>query len=459
VALSSCAATLSLVALLAAGHPALAAVTITEYPVPTGNSPGLIAPGPDGNLWFTENAANNVAKVTTSGSFTEYAVPTGASKPIGIVAGPDHNLWFTENNAHKVGTVTTSGAFTEYATTGFTSFITAGPDGNLWFTEGSSNLVAKVTTSGAVTEYTVPTPNGYPGWIAKGPDGNLWFTESGPSPNTSVWKVAKVTTSGAFTEYTVPTASSSPFGITAGPDGNLWFTEYNAGKLAKVSTSGAFTEYPIPTAGSHPFVIAAGSDGNLWFTENSANNVASATTSGVVTEYPVPTAASGPVGITTGPDGNIWFTEVSANKVAKITPPAVSCSAGQTRAESPCESLLADPHPAAHASVEAGQTMTIVYTDDVRIGTGSQAPSAVLSNGKTLPITVTPTSGKPQHYVDDNGGSKKTTYQDTLAFSLPRTLAGGSWFITVTAHDSDGETDQWNWPVVVGDPDIPTRLS
>jgi hypothetical protein len=37
-----------------------------------------------------------VARVTTSGVFTEYAIPTASSSPNGIAAGPDGNLWFTE---------------------------------------------------------------------------------------------------------------------------------------------------------------------------------------------------------------------------------------------------------------------------------------------------------------------------------------------------------------------------
>src|SRR5260370_26145315 len=73
-------ATLALVAMGAVVNPALASVTITEYAVPTTDSfPALIAAGPDGNLWFPEHDGNNVAKVTTSGGFTEYPIPTPAA--------------------------------------------------------------------------------------------------------------------------------------------------------------------------------------------------------------------------------------------------------------------------------------------------------------------------------------------------------------------------------------------
>src|SRR5216683_2733732 len=89
-----------------AGDAADPAGVIAEYPLPTaGSSPWGIAAGPDGNLWFTERAANGVdkvVKVTTSGVFTEYPIPTAYSSPFRIAAGPDDNLWFTEQNAGNV---------------------------------------------------------------------------------------------------------------------------------------------------------------------------------------------------------------------------------------------------------------------------------------------------------------------------------------------------------------------
>ena len=64
-----------------------------------------ITAGPDGRLWFTEQDANNVAKVTTTGAFTEYPVPTANSGPWRITAGPDDNLWFTEFDGNKVAKI------------------------------------------------------------------------------------------------------------------------------------------------------------------------------------------------------------------------------------------------------------------------------------------------------------------------------------------------------------------
>ncbi len=57
-------------------------------------------------------AADAPARAATR--ITEYWVPTPSSWPSGITAGPDGNLWFTENSAHTIGKITTHGAVTEY---------------------------------------------------------------------------------------------------------------------------------------------------------------------------------------------------------------------------------------------------------------------------------------------------------------------------------------------------------
>jgi len=93
----------------------VAAQAITEYPIPTANSyPFSITAGPDGALWFTENAANKIGRITTGGVVTEYPIPTANASPTDIAAGSDGALWFTESGAYKIGRISTSGVITEY---------------------------------------------------------------------------------------------------------------------------------------------------------------------------------------------------------------------------------------------------------------------------------------------------------------------------------------------------------
>jgi streptogramin lyase len=261
-----------------------------------------IVVGSDGNLWFTEGNWSSIARITPSGSVTQFPVPFGAgqSDPNGITAGPGGNLWFTDFSG-QVGMITTAGAVSTFSAPLESDAIALGSDGNLWATVDDAATIARVSTNGVVSDFSFVGSNAY--GIAPGPDGNLWF--SSPSNN----EIGQMTTGGVVTEFPIPTASSEPMRITPGPDGNMWFTEFSANNIGRITMAGVVTEFPVPTAASQPYQITAGLDGNLWFTEFAGNKIARITTAGVITEFEIPIAAGQPMGITWGPDGNVWFTE------------------------------------------------------------------------------------------------------------------------------------------------------
>jgi virginiamycin B lyase len=115
--------------------------------------------GPDGNLWFTEIAAQKVGRLTPAGDMTEYTLPV-AGEPFGITDGPDHYIWVTVPAAHVLCRIRTDGHATAFylPITVTPSFITAGPDGNLWFTEPSGKI-GRFTPSGFLAEFSsTPQP-------------------------------------------------------------------------------------------------------------------------------------------------------------------------------------------------------------------------------------------------------------------------------------------------------------
>jgi streptogramin lyase len=269
-------------------------------------------------LWFTEFLGNKIGRITTSGAFTEFAIPTAGGTPVGIAAGSDGALWFTELSGNKVGQIAVNGIVAEFPVPtpgGAPVAIAAGPDGALWFTEDAGKI-GRLTTAGGITEF--PINSGTHDGIAAGADGALWFTEG------SANKIGRITTSGTITEFAIPSAASFPAGIAAGPDGALWFTEAGANKIGRITTSGAITEFPLSSfpvsTASSPSGIAAGPNGSLWFTNPGANNIEQITTSGTITlgNFTSITPASLPNGITPGPDGAMWFTEGAGNKIGRI---------------------------------------------------------------------------------------------------------------------------------------------
>jgi virginiamycin B lyase len=70
---------------------------ISQFGIPSAEGQAyVIAPGPDGDMWFTEIRASKIGRVTPGGEVSELATPTPESKPTGIAAGADGNVWFVE---------------------------------------------------------------------------------------------------------------------------------------------------------------------------------------------------------------------------------------------------------------------------------------------------------------------------------------------------------------------------
>ena len=293
-------------------------VTVTGYPFSGFYFTGITAGPTDGAVWFSGYDSNQrkIGRITADGVITEYV---SFNAPSAITAGPDGALWFTEDAAHQIGRIDAGGVITEYGIPccGEPSRIAAGPDGALWFTEG--NKIERITTGGVVTEYLLPDPNAAAIGITAGSDGALWFTEPSSvidyidlicSGND---KVGRITTSGMITEYALSrsVACRGLKSIAAGPDGALWFNESYLNAVGRITTAGVVTEYPLPSALEVSSDIAAGPDGALWFPafnlENGGGILERITTDGVITEYSVAANTADSV-IVTGPDGALWLT-------------------------------------------------------------------------------------------------------------------------------------------------------
>jgi hypothetical protein len=192
---------------------------ITEFLLPANNglAPTELTVGPDGNLWFAENAGpygtpGVIGRITPSGALTAFPLPAnnGVVVPTGgLTVGPDANLWFLANASGAsgetgvIGRITPSGALTEFplsANTGFPSggLLTVGPDGNLWFPEqfpyagpgAVTGAVGRITPSGALTEIPI---NDVPGDLTVGPDGNLWFPATSEGPGSAISEIGRIT--------------------------------------------------------------------------------------------------------------------------------------------------------------------------------------------------------------------------------------------------------------------------
>jgi streptogramin lyase len=119
----------------------------TETPVPGGDAALLsqIAIAPDGSVWFTERLGHAVGRlVPATNQVTEFPTLTPDAGPEGIAAAPNGDLWFTQVNADNIARITLSGTITEgKAVKNSEPFgITVGPGGNPWYTMPPANKIA-----------------------------------------------------------------------------------------------------------------------------------------------------------------------------------------------------------------------------------------------------------------------------------------------------------------------------
>jgi virginiamycin B lyase len=287
-----------------------------------------IANGPDGALWFTEGGGNAIGRITTSGTTTQFPLPSPSSNPAFITAGSDGALWFTEYSANRIGRITTAGTITEYPLAGYVTGepggIVGGPDGALWYTEEGTTTdgpayIGRITTQGAITTYKVPDLYANLTNIVVGSDGAMWFGEvvfGGPGyPQ----RIGRITTQGVFSSFATSDTGGSDQ-VAAGTDGAIWFGEQTT--LGRITVNGSYSSTQIQHSPGQPIVF--GSNQTIWIP--SYYEMVGWTFAGTAKYYNADgwvEAGDGGAGIqmVVGPDGAFWYCDGSGY-VVRFAPPS-----------------------------------------------------------------------------------------------------------------------------------------
>ncbi|HEY0543961.1 MAG TPA: hypothetical protein VGC91_01090 [Pyrinomonadaceae bacterium] len=340
--------------------------TFTEFSLPRGFHPQLMAVAQDGSVFFAQGGMNKIGHIPSPASANpggmtvrQFTVPTADSYPEGIMVAPDGMVWFTEQNGHRIGRLDPlAGTITEYPTPTVNSGpvgITLGPDNNIWFTEAFANKIGMFDPKdpAKMMEFGIPTAVSAPLYITSGPDGALWFVGVRSHKLGRIDPVSK-----EIVEYPLPTPQAGPVSVNVGSDGALWVAEINVDKIARFDPkTRKFTDEILINSGkngsrSGPGILVNGPDGNIWFTQMFGNQIARLNVmSRQVHEFSVPSApsmavatagaadtakqalvdanlnlqpgeklgpTSGPGGIVFGADGNIWYTSIFSDKVSRL---------------------------------------------------------------------------------------------------------------------------------------------
>lgn len=307
------------------------APVFTSYTVPSPKSyPWGLARGAAGDdLWFTESAASNVARLLVSPNpsaapaFTEYPIDRNAAYPTAIAYGPDGAWWYTERDAigRMVPGKKPQSFYRGIVANSNLLGIASGSDGAMWFTECYVSKVGRIAAPAAgrprpqIVQYDVTGANlGHPRAIISAADGGLWFTADQGSRGA----LAHISASGAVAVARV-SLPTHPSGMVADASGRIWMSSSYG--LAYFDPSGNEGKFIGGYSGKGP--IAIGPDRALWFValiDRRGHQL------GIVrygpdrrfVRFAIPGTSGDVYAILTGPDGALWYADADRNTVVRF---------------------------------------------------------------------------------------------------------------------------------------------
>jgi len=262
----------------------------------------------------------------TATALTRWTVPTGSAQPCGIGLGPDGEVYFTEYAADQIGRLDPStNQIRERSAAGGPFGLHVTSSGTLYYTLATSNALGAMLFSGGTNGWTVPTVNALPGVLAAASTGpgqiNLWFAERNTgkvtrfSPTMVPFTMILITT--PATSVTPATSSLSGTSTSVTPEihaGNPALPPPIA--LLSATTFGSFTEWDGPGSVMR---VATAPDGQVWFTDGGSSLVVLDPTSNTAYYYGLPSGIEA-LGLTVGPNGWVWFTDLSRPAIGVLDP-------------------------------------------------------------------------------------------------------------------------------------------
>lgn len=323
----------ALILMLASFYPGsvMGSTPVKEIKLPSGlSSPGSLAVGPSGKVWFAEKVGKHLAAYDPDmEKFELHVLPSswGNIGPGKIAMGPDGDVWFTVHRwAEGLEKTDIIGRFSPSAET-FQKYkipnatpeeLKIDPGGTVWVLDADKLFKFDPNTS-ELNSYTIPTPNSHPRGLVMDQVGMLWFVEAnankvaGFSPDKNI-----------FGEVGIPTQFFSPSGTAIDDDGNVWFTGLNANMLAVYyPEKRIFNQINVPTPRGLPNNIVHDGQGGVWFLEYRGNKIGYFDpNSAIIREYEIPTYNSLPIGLAIDTKrGVLWFSQTSteSRRLGKVS--------------------------------------------------------------------------------------------------------------------------------------------
>lgn len=258
--------------------------TFTRYDTPTPNSQPYDLAYRDGEVWFTEYQANQVARLNVAnGVITEFPLPTPDSRPTGIDVASGGDVWFVTESGDTVGYLDpATGVITEFSHDKFTnaqlSDVAVFNDSSIWVTAPGRGEIYNFVPAYNQVIPLFPGAGSLPTQVAL-EGNNPWITENG---NRRIGRYAPGTLT-FWRWYEINSNNVILAGIAYRSVGNnrqVWFTEQNTNRVGQLIVDGdtgyvtRFWRQALPTVSSEPIGIDVDADGTAWITESQGNAIA-----------------------------------------------------------------------------------------------------------------------------------------------------------------------------------------
>lgn len=219
---------------------------------------------PDGDVWFAEDGAGRLARVTPAGTLTEFPVlQTGGDDLRAEAVGVDGRVWFERRGAPRAGVLDPATGASDIVDPGVesTGALTTTADGATWFAGAGSAGAAVVRLARDGTRLAVPAGE-VAVTYALGPAATPGAVVLLADSLTSV-RASEIAASGAVTPITLPKdADLGPHAtVVTGPAGT--FIAAN-GELLRVDADHVARKVSGRAVADAPHPLAAGADGSLW---------------------------------------------------------------------------------------------------------------------------------------------------------------------------------------------------
>ena len=215
----------------------------------------LIATDAHHDVWFGVGCCSlaRYDVFAAPGSETVIGLPAGQHAPSDIAAGADGNVWFNDGRAtdlagaDTIDRVATDGlGLTTFTTGADVLGIGRGPGAPIWFAQDSDRLdspsMGNVDADGGVNTYALgASVMAEPDDIAEGFDGRVWTFSAFAGSELATYDPLTNSVSEDATAGYVPDAE----GLTVGSDGNLWFGQYDSPQpgIVRLATADPLSRY------------------------------------------------------------------------------------------------------------------------------------------------------------------------------------------------------------------------